>query len=727
MSIIQTNIDQRLPVLDSDVNRKSKGSLSRFLVIIVMVMLITSALGIVVNLGSISNDATGKEPVKIKANNGQREVTWTISNMFEMYLPDTNYNRSGGITFEQTGKGTGTMGMPHWYSVREVSYPGTEAVLRDSYPFLFLSSPYAANTPPDAGLGLGYDIWSPERMYIDAKNITDCSTTKGAIFVPDLGPGTAGTGWINMTWYQTYMGEGEVAQLQSNSYTAHFASWLYGLGGKLPKGAMVNDDGYYAELQGKVHYSRTAAMTYLGWNGAGDVRIWFDGVDATLSNAWLDDWNCNGSGGPIVGPNTGITYPGSYDIYTGYEYPEDIRSLQLIVDDANSTANELTLLVWCMSWGMDVQIVRYLEAANITKKGFQSYMEDLYLNVSVGPSMSNISLRGTCDYDLSASEDEDSNVWSGGWGFEPCHMDYTQNIVGDTSYPSPFNAYSPTLTDLTVWTAVPGTTRFGQNCSYYYTPMNNSLVEYEKIVIKMKTTDVLGVEPYVGASDTINAAKIAELKSHLYWGRMVLGPSSDPWDLINESYDQPNKVITLVGPLYMPAAIHSGTPGTIIFGQPSLQFDVRMISSISCWVNGSHDPSSGPDTLTITGLNASGKRPVDFSGKYCWNATVRVVNFDPLSSINATGNNVTWISIGNNSGTITIPMSWGTEGSWKVVVWDRSFSEDNMFDGDEVPAWSGTISVTIFIPEFQDILIPMIGMAAIIFAVGARRRRRDTE
>lgn len=307
---------------------------------------------------------------------------------------------------------------------------------------------------------------------------------------------------------------------------------------------------------------------------------------------------------------------------------------------------------------------------------------------------------------------------------EPTSIDYFENIPGDTSYPSPFNAYSPGLTDWTVETRVPGTTRFGQNCSYWYAPMNHSLGQYEKIIVKMKTTDVLGIDPYVGTSDTLDAAKQTELVNHLYWGRMVLGADSDPWDMINDGYDSGTKVITLVGPLVFPTEPIPGSPGTISSGVPALQYDVRMISTITCWVNGTHDIAGPADTLTITGFNASGKRPVNFAGQYCWNGTVEVVVTDPAADINNTGLNITSLNIPRGGGTLSVPLQWGSAStSWKVTVWDLSFSIDNMADGDEVPAWIGIIGTII--PEFQTMLIPIIGMFAMIFVARRMTRKKD--
>lgn len=82
-------------------------------------------------------------------------------------------------------------------------------------------------------------------------------------------------------------------------------------------------------------------------------------------------------------------------------------------------------------------MVRFMEKANITAKGFQNWMEDMYLNVSISPSMSNTTCRATVTYDMIAWEDQNPSVWSGAWMIEAHHIDRCGNIPSHVIYDSP--------------------------------------------------------------------------------------------------------------------------------------------------------------------------------------------------------------------------------------------------------------------------------------------------
>jgi hypothetical protein len=363
---------------------------------------------------------------------------------------------------------------------------------------------------------------------------------------------------------------------------------------------------------------------------------------------------------------------------------------------------------------MDVQIVRYLEAANITRKGFQSWMEDMYLNLSISPSMSNATLRGTCAFELEAWEDESDNVWSGGWSLEPSHIDYVGNTVGHTSYTSPFNAYDPDQTTWAVMEYVPGTTRYADNCSYCWTPMNHSLVQYESMIIKAPLGDVLGLDPdpALGSSDTLDAAKQDELISRLYWGRMVLADDVYPRDIVRNSYNSTTKTLTLTGPLSFPVGEqpYSGGEGVLLHSSPSFMFDVAKVTSYQVAVTGAHMVTMA-DTITVTALNGTGATVVD------WNGTVLLPCDDALATLGSSTHTFDPLT---DMGVWSTTVTWGTEGTWYVNATDQWFSPTNVVGA--VIGSSGPITIAI-IPEFGALLLPVIGAIATFVMISGRRRK----
>ncbi|MEM4262984.1 MAG: hypothetical protein QXY98_04535, partial [Thermoplasmata archaeon] len=357
-----------MPTIDRTPIARPREFRVRFLALFLVCVMVISSLAMV--LPGIVASPVGKVPVVTTANNGQREVHYNFSDFFHMTFQDWNWNRSGGVTFETAGwhesDPSGNIyhdRMPTWYILREPNYG--EYIYRETYPHIWYYNPYSTQTTPD--VSVGWIAYAPLKFNVWARNVTDCNTRTDAIFVPDFDndPGRPNGGWINASFYMTYAGVNEYATMRSQTtYKNHWFYWLYGQETK----PTAQDDGYWCQLMGKINYSRQAAMSYLGWDGTGDVRTWFTTNDeSVLEGLWFDDWMAEGSEG------------GAYDVYTAYDYPNDIRLLSLKLDSQNSTTNTLSILVYSLSWGMDALIVRYLEAANVLKNGFQGWMEDMNL------------------------------------------------------------------------------------------------------------------------------------------------------------------------------------------------------------------------------------------------------------------------------------------------------------------------------------------------------------
>jgi len=692
-----------IPAIDRTPIARSREFKIRFLALSLACMMVISALAMV--LPGMVAGPMNKVPAVSMANNGQREVYYNYSNFFHMTFQDWDWNRTGGNNFETAGVHESSTGekyvdrMPTWYTPRvsgygEYIYRGGPNDPRGSwYPHIFYSNPYSTQTTPD--VSVGWIMYAPMKASIWARNITDCKTTTDAILVPDLDGNAArpNGGWINASYYLTYLSGNELAQLKSNAYGTHYAAWLFGMSGKLT--AIANDDGYWAVLKGKIQYSRQAAMSYLGWAGTGDVRTWFDTNIDTINQAWWDDWAADGAQG------------GAYDVYTAYDYPVDIRLVTMKRDALNSTSNTLTINVFTISWGLDAQIIRYLEAMNVMKPGLgQGWYEGCDIKARISPNMCNVSLSGTLNYVLTSWEDDAPTVWSGGWKIETQHIDYCGNTAQHTTYNSPFNRYDPDQTNWLTESRSPWTTHFAGQVSYWVNPRQHNLTAWDRIQIQLPTTDVLGIRPGRAVSET-QANYLTNLATYQYWGRMVLGKGSWPYADISAGYNAATKSICILGPKNWVNETQTGHPELLLHGVPAFMFDVSPVSYYTVSVTGSHTTTL-QDTITIRGYNGTGAVMPTW-----YNGTVVLSDTDP--SANPASTSHTWVAGDNGVWSTTI--TWATAGTQYVNATDQWFDLD-------VKGSSGPISVSL-IPEFSTLLIPTIGAIAIFLVFRTKRRRKS--
>jgi hypothetical protein len=691
-----------VPAIDRTPISRPREFKIKFLALFLTCVMVVSALAIV--LPEIVSTPYHQVPAGTTANNGQPEIHYNYSDFFHMTFQDWNWNRSGGTTFETAGHHESDPSgnvfhdrMPTWYLLREPNYG--EYIYRQTYPHIWYYNPYSTQTTPD--VSVGWVAYAPVKFQVWARNITTCKTTTDAIFVPDLdgNPARPNGGWINISYYMTYIGYNEFSTLRGSAggFASHWVSWLYGVELRTQFPAATSDDGYWCHFMGQIQYSRQAAMSYLGWDGTGDVRTWFQANEETIEQgAWFDDWMAEGSGG------------GAYDIYTAYDYPIDIRVISLQYDALNSTENTISFRVYTFSWGMDALIVRYLEASGVLKNAFQGWMEDMDLKIQIGPNMMNLSLSANVNYQLQYWEDDSSSVWSGGWKLENMHMDWCGNTATHNSYPSPYNKYDPDQTNWLTESRSPWTTHFGQGVSYWVAPLERDLQQWEYIKITLNPDDVICFRPNpTPVTDETQATYLSNLRNNQYWGRMVLGKGSWPYDTIASAYDPSTKTILLKGPIDFPIEVQPGTTDVLLHGVPAFMFDVSPVSYYTVTVTGPHTTTL-QDTITIRGYNGTGAVMPTW-----YNGTVVLSDTDPGANPASTSH--TWVPGDNGVWSTTI--TWATAGTQYVNATDQWFDLD-------VKGSSGPISVSL-IPEFSTLLIPTIGAIAIFLVFRTKRRRKS--
>ena len=244
--------------IDRSIENKDKSVGKKLVAIFIVVIMLISAVAMILssvlqNEGVAPGDSV---PADVASNNGEPEWTYSVSDMFHMYLNDYDYNMSGGITFEELGRHQSVDGMPSWFILRDPNYG--EKIYRNTYPHIFFYNPYSTVTT--AIENVGFNVWAPYRLRIEARNITDCRTSSGdtttntAIYVPDVAsqiltdPNVLNGGWINLTYYMTYMTTNEMRAARSGTtYGVHYARWFFGVPiNTVP--LYTADDGYWAQL-----------------------------------------------------------------------------------------------------------------------------------------------------------------------------------------------------------------------------------------------------------------------------------------------------------------------------------------------------------------------------------------------------------------------------------------------------------------------------------------------
>lgn len=500
---------------------------------------------------------TGTATQSVTVSSRSQRVTVTISNMFELYrkyLTDTpNYLTDYG----DLGRWTGVMGVNEWMELRKPNY--MEWMVTYTYPFIMSYNPYSTVTTPV--VSMGNQICSWYRMYVDAEYVPGGATGPWSDpqFVPllSMDPSLPG-GWVNITSYSTYLYTQEMKDLR---YGRHYGNKYYGV----PAGVTplyTQNDGYWHEFQAEMSFSRDACKKFLGMEATGDLEDEFDMNFDLISGMWFDEWMAEGSGG------------GLFDIYTAYDYANDIRWLQLILDPikSNTDPDTLYIRVYAISWGIDVLLWRYIENAGLFR-GWQAWADDWYLNMTLTPEYMNMTWRSVNGYQLAATTDE-GGYTGGAWSLEAMHLDWCGNTATHNSYVSPFNPYDPDQhPEVLKMNGAPGTVNYGVGCSYAVAPMEMDLVAGDKWIIKLSTYGpVIGYPPYKAESDVLNDDKIAEYNAHAVTGTLTLGVGW-PTDLSNY-YDPVTKTLTLVGPLDFPRAVHPDWPDLLREGTPTIMFIV---------------------------------------------------------------------------------------------------------------------------------------------------------
>jgi PKD repeat protein len=477
------------------------------------------------------------------------QTTYTISQMFEYYPKSADYADMGRLSTE--------MGVPSWWSVREWNYG--EIMVRQTYPFVLGWPVWSENTAPDSSAtDAGFALSSFYRLQVDANEVSGVGTGPGndAVFVPMVdatywgGPTVEERmaldgGTLSFSYYGTYLTDTELYDIKKVGN--HYANTYYGV--TMRGFPQLQDDGWWHELQGEITMDVAAAQKYLGLAGvdlAAEFTAANGGVTDPASGDVSYEWNM------VWATETGSD--GIYDIYTAYDYSNDIRYTGLTLDPS-STASTLVLRLYSVSWGNEMLLTRYLEAAGVLT-AWQTYNEDFQVDGVITSSSGDIDVNCIALYHMSATKDpaHDGPAWS----LESMHIDYCGNVNFHTTYVSPYNPYDPDVhPEVTKISTLPTTANYGNPVNYWYTPMEMDLQAGEVMTIQLPTGTVGGYTPEAGTG------VIDDANSHWVSGTLELGTG----DVELGSYDAGTKTLTLTGPIdfathtnpSFPSLLESGT------------------------------------------------------------------------------------------------------------------------------------------------------------------------
>lgn len=610
-------------------------------------------------------------PIRVDA--GEQEITYELSHFGESYMKTTNYAYQGNRTL--------TEGLNPWWGARQTNYG--EYIVRTVYPFITSYELESGFTTPDTDPGFGLQTMA--RMHIAAKNLTSMGTadSKDPIFIPILDDTTPGGGNVTLQWRSDVMTPQEVADMKA-VVSSHFARTYYGA----PRYASLADDGYFNELYGHMTFDRAAAMTYLDLPGVGDLRAEFNTSNAgnAIGDLWLNDWGAETGG------------QGIYDIAAAYEYSNDIKQLRLTLDPS-STANLIKVRIWSLSWGNDALMMRYFDVSGLNRY-MQSYFEDMYFNATIGVNSADIDTSYYMQYAILGWADQTTG--KAAWMLEPMHLDYVGSSDPLPAWQSRFNPYDPEQTDATRLSLLPGTTMYGQQVSYYTAPSHWNLNSGEKLTVKLPTRNAVGYAPYVGASDVLSVAKVAEINTHAYWGEWVLGNCVPG---LSSYYNPVTKTITVNGPTAFSQNANPSYPALNYTGVPQFVFDVSKVSSYDVKVL----PVGGPYfasvayTVNVTAKNLNGTATA-------WDGSLTLTS------------NIGGAVFGSTTHTFTNNAYWQTTVTFPSPVPAAYVNATDTWFAADVGGSQGPFEVHA-IPQFGLLVVPLVGAVA-VFAV---LRRRKTE
>jgi hypothetical protein len=670
----------------------------KFVAMSMMVIMLAAAFSMMVPAAKnlVQAPAEEENPAHTQGD-GVYDATYTFSDFGDSFLKVSDDTSLGQLA--------GASGVNQWWYDRWFIGPYDDFVIRDKAPFVLMYGPYGYNPTSLGMLKAGYFMWTFYRMDVVATDLTSIQTgaNDDPLLIPILKGGTNPQqydgGWVNISWHMTYLSEAECTAIDAGT---HYANSYYGLpagmGGDGTSGFQggYDNDGWWNEISGKMDFSRNAADKFLGLDGTAPSLIdEFNTKNAgnAIGTLWQDDWEFEGS---AAGP---------YDVYCSYLFSIDPVVCWLTLND-ESTDDKLVLNMWVHSWGAEALMLRYLDVTGVLPDWNYVWPEGLWLNATMGPDSSDVTLNGYVQYNMGAWKDMNpvAAIKEAAWLIEPMHSDYVNDTTAHPLWTSQFRLYAPSNKyKPTKENWMPGTLNWGNRVAYWYTPRNFNLSDGEKIVIELSDS-MWGVKPYKGASDAIGQLKANEIYSNGVWGEMVLGHTV-PIDLYDLSYYDPaSKTMTLEGPLGFAWNGNKLFPKLNETGTPLVPLAISRVSSYTIELEAQAEYLPGvPYALTITCLNYTGAAAAGFYHNVTLSSDIAGTVFDETTHAFLPGDTNVWDT--------------------HVTFGDFASAGHIVATSGEFPLDVSSQITIVVVPEFPLMLLPVMG-AAVAVVVLLRRRNK---
>ncbi|OGS56912.1 MAG: hypothetical protein A3K60_01845 [Euryarchaeota archaeon RBG_19FT_COMBO_56_21] len=547
-----------------------------------------------------------------------------------------------------------------WWATRTTFY---------STDFLITSDP-GMNTMlfmPGKSPQLSYQglIYAPYRYSIDAVDVTTINVSHPE-FMPVLGTPAAGaTAGINVYFQYIYQQWWDQYWVPTWGGESTWVGDLWNIRGSA--------DGYDLGTVYEVTMNREAAQLWMGLpTSESDPDAWWAANAAAYKTSWVN-WILNEGNNRL-------------DIWCGYEWPYDINGgtwMALRVDGFGNIILDIGHLVL----GYEILMDRWLEETQISP-GLQPYWEDFSMSVSYGETSADYASDGVCQYSLHAVKGN-KTADHAAWVWEPAKIDYTTRGV----HPSDYKWWAGK--DYQSWNA--GDVFLGQNVLYEQAPNWFNLTEGQTLTIEAPP----GVAPaFSGVAltetdyDDLATGDATGFYNIMDNGTLGLGywitgwPEASGLDL-TDMYNPMSKTLTIQGPQNFTNFVHTGD--ILYHGTPWIEF----------WVD-----HTGPAANAGTDMNnIVTETPVSFDGSGS-SDDVRVFNYtwtfthqgSPMT-LYGLSPDFSFMELGDYTVTLTVVDSVGNVDSDDVIV-----------------------HVTILIPEFPMILVPIAATLAMI-AVFKKRKR----
>jgi len=426
-------------------------------------------------------------------------------------------------------------------------------------------------------------------------------------------------------------------------------------------------DGYYLGTTYSVTMNREAASSWINLPTGSNVATWWaankEGLEDAF-DAWISDEGNN-----------------RLDIYCGYEWSYDIFGTYMDLVELSPT--QVRLDIGHITWGYEILMTRWLAESQVCVS-FEPWYEDFSMTAQYGLTTTDLSYDAVCQYNMHAVK-ANGTADGAAWVWEPAQVDYITKV----GHPSDYELYKSLK--YTSWNS--GDTMFGTLVPYEQAPGAFNLPEDSTLTIELPTVDVpayKGVALPESAYDDLYMGDNSAFLAIQDNGQIGLGywltnyPTSVD---LTDMYNPTTRTLVMEGPMNFDNFLHPN--GAIYHGVPWIEF----------WVDNSAPVANAGSDIN----NVVTETPVTFFGE---NSTddVRIYNYTWVvaglgETLYGPNPDFSFMALGDYTVTLTVMDSIGNTDSDDVIV-----------------------HVTILIPEFPMVLLPIAATVAMI-AVFKKRKR----